>query len=81
MDFSHVTTRRPTFACAALVMTLAGCSGLSERPAEGPLIYYDAGDSWTTPKRNVHMYQCRNSAMTCTGPASYLNVTYTCRCE
>ena len=81
MNYSHVTARGRAFACAVLASALAGCSAQPARPADGPLIYYDPGDAWTTPKRNVHMYQCRNSAMVCDGPASYLNVTYHCRCE
>jgi hypothetical protein len=81
MTFSHATVRAPAFACAVLAAALAGCSAQSARPADGPLIYYDAGDAWTTPKRTVPMYQCRNSAMVCNGPASHLNVTYHCHCE
>ena len=81
MDFDHVTRRGSAFAWAAFAMTLAGCSATCARSADQPLIYYNAGDAWTTPKRNVHRYECRNSAMVCTGPASYLNVTYHCRCE
>lgn len=78
---SHVTTRRQAFACAGLAMTLAGCSAQSASSADPPLIYYDVGDAWKTPKRSVHLYECRNGAMVCTGPASYLNVTLECRCE
>jgi hypothetical protein len=81
MRLSHVTARGPACVCAALVLPLAGCGGLSERPADGPMIFYDAGDAWTTPKRNVHMYQCRNSAMVCDGPASYLDVSFHFRSE
>jgi hypothetical protein len=34
-----------------------------------------------SPKGNVHMYQCRNSAMVCDGPASYLDVSFHFRSE
>jgi hypothetical protein len=81
MNHGHVTARRKALACASLAMTLAGCSGLPAPPADAPTIYYNLGDAWTTPKRSVHLYGCRSGAMVCTGPASYLNVTYDCRCE
>ena len=78
---SHVTACRQVFACAGLAMTLAGCSAQATSSADPPLIYYDVGDVWKTPKRSVHLYECRNGSMVCTGPASYLNVTLECRCE
>jgi hypothetical protein len=78
---SHVTARRRAFVCAGLAMTLAGCSTQSTWSDEPPLIYYDVGDAWKTPKRSVQLYECRNGSMVCTGPASYLNVTLECRCE
>jgi len=70
---------RATLAIS-LVLALAGCGGLAERPAEGPTIYYDLGDEWTTTKSRVRLYDCRTGSMVCTGPASYLNVDYQCRC-
>ena len=78
---SHVTARRQAFACAGLAMTLAGCSAQSRSSDDPPLIYYDVGDVWKTPKRDVHLYECRSGSMVCTGPASYLNVTLECRCD
>jgi len=81
MNFSQATTRCWAFACAALALILAGCSGLPSGAADQPRIYHDLGDSWTTLKRSVRMHGCRDSAMVCTGPASYLNVMFTCRCD
>ena len=64
-----------------LALALAGCGGLSERPADRPTMYYDMGDAWTTTKRQVRFYDCRSGAMVCTGSASYLDIDYQCRCE
>ena len=82
MEYRRSTALHPAFACAALAIVLGGCRGLasSERPAE-PIIYYDVGDEWTTTKRRVRLYDCRTGSMVCTGPASYLDVAYQCRCE
>jgi hypothetical protein len=87
MDFRHSTALRRASACAAvaiaLVMALAlgGCASQSERPVDRPTMYYDLGDAWTTTKRQVRFYDCRTGAMVCSGPASYLDVNYQCRCE
>ena len=81
MHYCASTVRRPAFACAALALAMAGCRGLPERPADDPVIYYEIGEAWTTTKRRVRLYHCRNSAMVCKGPASYLDVEYQCRCE
>ena len=78
---SHVTARRRAFACACLAMTMAGCSAQATSSDDPPLIYYDLGDVWKTPKRSVRRYDCRTGSMVCTGPASYLNVTLECRCD
>jgi ABC-type uncharacterized transport system auxiliary subunit len=81
MDYRRVAVRR-ALVCATLAIALAGCSAQSARPSDNSaLYYYDIGDSWTTRKRRVHLYGCRNSALVCTGPASYLDVMYECRCE
>lgn len=82
MNYRRVTVRRRVIACATLAAALAGCSAQSARPADSPaLYYYDLGDTWTTRKRRVHLYDCRSGDMVCTGPASYLDVTYRCSCE
>ena len=81
MNHRRSTVRRPASACAILAIALAGCGGLTERPAEVPPIYYNLGDAWTTTKRRVRFYDCRSGAMVCEGPASYLDVAYRCRCE
>jgi hypothetical protein len=81
MNYSHVTARRRVFACASLVMALDGCSALSAPAPESPVIYHEVGHAWTTRKRQLHLYECVNSTMVCSAPASYLNVTYHCRCE
>jgi hypothetical protein len=81
MNYSRSTARRRAFGCATLAIALAGCGGLPERPPDDLVIYYEMGDAWTTTKRRVRLYACRNSAMVCTGPASYLDVEYQCRCE
>jgi hypothetical protein len=74
------TVHRRLSACATLAIALAGCGGAPERPVE-TTIYFDIGDAWTTTKRRVRLYDCRTGAMVCTGPASYLDVAYQCRCE
>ena len=84
MDYRHSTVLRRASACAALAalaLALAGCGGLSERPVDRPTMYFDIGDAWTTTKRQVRFYDCRTGAMVCSGPASYLDVNYRCRCE
>ena len=81
MDYRHVTTRRRAFACASLAMAMSACSAFSAPAADAPVIYHKAGDAWTTRKRQLHLYECVNSAMVCSAPASYLNVVYHCRCE
>ena len=82
MNYRRVTVRPRAFACAILALALAGCSGQPGRPAGGEaLYYYELGDAWTTSKRRVRLYQCRSGGLVCTGPASYLDVTYHCRCE
>ncbi len=82
MNYRRVTIRRQVLAYATLAIGLAGCSALPGRPADLPaLYYYDIGDAWTTRKRRVHLYQCRSGALVCTGPASYLDVMYSCRCD
>jgi len=85
MNFRHSTALRRAPACAALAIgltpALAGCAGQSERPVARPTMYYDLGDAWTTPKRQARFYDCRTGAMVCTGPASYLDTIYRCRCE
>ena len=78
----NVTVRRQALACLTLAVFLTGCSAGSARSADRPALYfYDLGDAWTTRKRRVPLYQCRNGAKVCTGPASYLDVIYHCRCE
>ena len=84
MDYRHLTVLRRASACAALAiiaLALAGCGGQLERPVDRPTMYYDLGDAWTTTKRQVRFYDCRTGAMVCSGPASYLDVNYRCRCE
>ena len=83
MDYRHSTVLRRVAACATLViaLALAGCVSQSERPVDRPTMYYDLGDAWTTTKRQVRFYDCRTGAMVCSGPASYLDVNYRCRCE
>jgi hypothetical protein len=81
MDFYPSTVLSRAFACTTLAVALAGCAGASERPPDRPTMYYDLGDEWTTTKRQVRFYDCRSGALVCTGPASYLDVGYRCRCE
>jgi hypothetical protein len=81
MNYTHVTARRPALVCATLAMALAACGPLAARPADTRVIYYNLGDAWTTTKRRVRFYDCRSGAMVCRGPASYLDVTFHCRCE
>jgi hypothetical protein len=81
MDYRRSTVLRRAFACATLAIALAGCRGLAERPADRPTMYFDIGNAWTTTKRQVRFYDCRSGSMVCTGPASYLDVAYQCRCE
>ena len=84
MDYRHLTVLRRASACAALAiiaLALAGCGGQLERPDDRPTMYYDLGDAWTTTKRQVRFYDCRTGALVCSGPASYLDVNYQCRCE
>jgi hypothetical protein len=82
MNFRRVTVRRRAFACAALAVTLSACSAPPARSGNSEaLYYYDVGDTWTARKRRVHLYDCRSGDMVCTGPASYLDVMYDCRCE
>ena len=84
MDYRHLTVLRRASACAALAiiaLALAGCGGQLERPVDRPTMYYDLGDAWTTTKRQVRFYDCRTGALVCSGPASYLDVNYQCRCE
>lgn len=85
MDYRRSTVLRRASACAglaiALAPALAGCASQSERPVDRPTMYYDLGDAWTTTKRQVRFYDCRTGAMVCTGPASYVDTNYRCRCE
>ena len=81
MDYRRSTALRLAFACAALVMALAGCGSQVERPPDRPTMYFDVGDSWTTTKRQVRFYDCRTGYMFCDGAASYLDSTLQCRCE
>jgi hypothetical protein len=81
MNYSHVTARFQAFASVSLAMAVAGCNALSAPAADSPVIYREAGDAWTTRKRDVHLYQCVNASMVCRGPASHVNVIYHCRCE
>jgi hypothetical protein len=85
MDYRRSTILRRTAACAALAISLgpalAGCVSQSERPDDRPTIYYDLGQAWTTTKRQVRFYGCRTGSMVCSGPASYVDTKYQCRCE
>jgi hypothetical protein len=78
----RVLVRRPALACVTLAVALAGCTAGTARRTDIPaLYYYDLGDSWTTRKRRVDLYACRSGTKVCTGPASYLDVTFHCGCE
>lgn len=81
MDYRHVPRRRRAFARAGLALALAGCSAYSAPLPDRPVIYYDLGASWTTTKREVHLYGCRRGVKVCTGEPSRLDVTYHCHCE
>ena len=82
MDYRRSPSLRRAFACAAVATALVGCSGLAEERVPDRLtMYYDLGDAWTTTKRQVRFYDCRTGSMLCSGPASYLDVKYQCRCE
>ena len=87
MDYRRSTALRRVSARAtlaivpALALALAGCASQSDRVDDRPTMYYDLGDAWTTTKRQVRFYDCRTGSMVCSGPASYLDVNYRCRCE
>ena len=81
MDYRRSTILCRLIAGVNLAMALAACAGQADLPPDRPTMYYDLGDAWTTTKRQVRFYDCRSGSMMCTGPASYLDVSYRCRCE
>ena len=81
MDYRRSIVIRRAVAGATLAMALAGCASQADLPPDRPTMYYDLGDAWTTTKRQVRFYDCRTGSMICSGPASYVDVNYRCRCE